>query len=106
LTYVITVDPECECLPGMTGPVKVTVQNGLVVSRQYVGSGAAVSSQYASAFPSVDGLFALIDATVQKATQPVSAQYDGAIGYPTQLTIGDPTRDAGITYSMSAFRIP
>lgn len=102
VAYTITIARTCECLPEMSGPVTVEVRNGTVVSRHYVRSGAAVANQYAELFPSVNGLFALLDAAVRDGVLPLSAQFDPTLGYPTHLIIGDPATDAP-AYAMSEF---
>jgi hypothetical protein len=101
--YVITIMRTCECLREMAGPVTVVVRNGVVESRQYVESGAAVTPQYAALFPTVDGLFSLISDGFRGEARPVSAQYDATLGYPTRFSIGDPAVDAPL-YIVSEFR--
>ena len=95
-SYTVTIARSCECLPEMSGPVVVTVRNGVVDSRQYVQSGAAVTTPYVSLFPGVDGLFAIIDDAVRSGTRPLVAQYHPALGYPTRIELGDPAVDAPV----------
>ena len=95
-SYTVTIARSCECLPEMSGPVVVTVRNGVVDSRQYVGSGAAVTTPYVSLFPGVDGLFAIIDDAVRSGTRPLVAQYHPTLGYPTRIELGDPAVDAPV----------
>jgi len=95
-SYTMTVSRTCECLPEMSGPVLVTVRNGVVESRQYVRSGAAVSDQYVAIFPGIDGLFAIIDDAVRNGTQPLKVEYDASLGYPTRIELGDPAVDAPV----------
>ena len=101
--YTITLYRSCECLAEMSGPVEVAVRSGTVVSRHYVQSGAAVAPQYADLFPTVEGLFAIIDAAVRDGTRPLDARYEAALGYPSRVAIGDPATDAPV-YSVSALR--
>ena len=101
--YTITVLRTCECLREMSGPVTVSVRNGVVESRQYVESGTAVPAQYAELFPTVEGLFALIGDGIRSGTRPLSAQYDSALGYPTRFSIGEPAADAPL-YVISEFQ--
>lgn len=92
--YSYTISRSCECLRETTGPVVVTVRNGVVESRQYTLSGEPVPPQYAEVFPSVEGLFALIDDAIRNGTTPLSVRYDPALGYPTRIALGDPAADA------------
>ena len=101
--YAITIARTCECLPEMSGPVTIMVRNGIVESRHYIQSGATVSSTYAELFPSVTGLFALLDAAVRDGALPLNARFDPRLGYPVRFTIGDPATDA-LVYAVSEFR--
>jgi hypothetical protein len=87
----------------MSGPVRVSVRNGVVEARQYLESGAAVSPQYAELFPTVEGLFSLIESGIRDDARLLSAQYDVTLGYPTRFAIGDPAADAPL-YIVSEFR--
>jgi hypothetical protein len=101
--YTVSIWRTCECLREMSGPVVVSVRAGVVESRQYVESGAAVAPQYAELFPAVEGLFALIDAGIRSGSRPLTARYDPALGYPTRFAIGDPATDAPL-YTVSDLR--
>ena len=103
--YSITVRRTCECTPEMIGPVVVEVRNGAVVSRQYSSNGAAVSPALASSFPSVEGLFEILDEAARSRAPRVDARYDSQLGYPTYVAI-DRDRlvaDDEIIYSVTDF---
>jgi hypothetical protein len=91
--YSMVVTKSCECLPGMTGPVRVTVRNGVVESRRYVDSGLDVPAELAAGFPSVEEMFAMIDDALREGITPHEIRYH-PLGYPTRLAIGDPAADA------------
>ncbi|MEP7347724.1 MAG: DUF6174 domain-containing protein [Gemmatimonadaceae bacterium] len=101
--YTMTIVRTCECLPEMSGPVTVVVRNGVVESRHYAPSGVAVASRYAELFPSVIGLFALVEDAVRDGTLPLRAEFDPILGYPVHIIIGDPATDAPV-YAVSEFR--
>jgi uncharacterized protein DUF6174 len=101
--YSYTIRRSCECLPESSGPVVVTVRNGVVESRQYTQSGAAVSSQYADIFPAVEGLFAIIDGAIRNGTKPLTVEYHPTLGYPTRIALGDPAVDAPL-YTITDLR--
>ncbi|NUO94194.1 MAG: hypothetical protein HOQ17_05265 [Gemmatimonadaceae bacterium] len=86
-SYQITVGRSCFCTPETTRPVIVTVRNGQVESRRYEGTGADVPSQFAPAYPSVDGLFGVIDHAVAEHAATVDVLYDGARGFPVSIQI-------------------
>jgi hypothetical protein len=92
-SYAVTVTRSCECLPEASGSVRVTVKSKTVESRIYTSSGAAVTAQYASAFPSVEELFAMIDEAIRRGAS-VEVKYDPTLGYPTRFADGDPAVDA------------
>jgi len=87
----------------MSGPVVVVVRNKIVESRRYVRSGAAVAPTYDELFPTIDGLFAIIDAAVRDGTRPLDVRYDPTHGYPTRIALGDPALDNPV-YSVSELR--
>lgn len=102
-SYTYTIMRSCECTPEMSGPVSVSVRSGVVESRQYTPSGASVATQYADAFPAVEGLFALIDQAIRNGTKPLTVEYDPTLGYPTRIALGDPAVDAPL-YVVSDLR--
>ena len=86
-SYVVTVRRSCECLPEAAGPVAVTVRAGAVQSRVYTASGNAVSAQFQELFPTVDGLFALIESARRQKVHQLIVEYDDAMGYPVRVSI-------------------
>ncbi len=101
--YAFTLHISCECLPEMSGPVRISVRDGAVESRQYVQSGAAVSAAYAESFPAIEGLFAKIEQAVRDGTRPLEVRYDATLGYPLRIVIGDPAVDAPV-FTVSDFQ--
>lgn len=85
--YSITVRRACECTPEMMGPVVVEVRDGAVVSRVYSSNGAAVDASHASLFPTVDGLFDILDEAARTRAARVQGKYDSYYGYPTYAAI-------------------
>ena len=100
--YRMTIHRSCECLPEMSGPVVVSVRDGIVISRQYVPSGTPVTTTYAELFPAVEGLFALIDGALRDGVRPVDPRFDERLGYPTRFSLGDPATDAPL-YTITQF---
>lgn len=84
-SYDITISRYCECIGG--APVMVSVRNGVVESRTYVGTGAPVSPSLAAIFPDVEGLFDLIDGAIRDGVAVLSVRYDPAWGYPADIDI-------------------
>jgi hypothetical protein len=101
--YTVTIVRSCECLPEAIGPVAVTVRGGTVTARHYVPSGAAVAPQFVPAFPSVEGLFEIIEDAIRDGVHPLYVRYDAGSGYPTRVELGDPSADAPV-YMVSELR--
>lgn len=97
-SYTVVASQQCECLAAASGPVIISVRNGVVESRQYVQSGAAVPPAYASSFPTVDELFAMIEVEQRAGTPLLVAQYDPALGYPTRFSVGVVEADAPVHF--------
>ena len=70
----------------MAGPVRIDVRNGAVTSRVYVATGATVDPKWADLFPTIDGLFVMIDGASERG-ETVEAAYDAHYGYPHRIAI-------------------
>ncbi|MEW5915130.1 MAG: DUF6174 domain-containing protein [Gemmatimonadota bacterium] len=77
----------CECTPEMAGPVRVYVQGGNVLRREYIANQAPVSAQYASSFPSVVGLFDVIASALRDGAYRVEVDYDPDNGLPRVIAV-------------------
>jgi hypothetical protein len=86
-SYDITIARSCECTAEMGGPVIVSVRDGVVVSRTYVATGAAVGSSYTELFPTIDGLFARIDDARSRNAASLDVNYDSEFGFPALIAI-------------------
>lgn len=84
--YAYTLARSCECLPETTAPVRIEVRGGVVTSRTYVATGAAVDAKWADVFPSIDGLFVTMDRAAARGLS-VDATYDRQYGYPREIAI-------------------
>jgi Family of unknown function (DUF6174) len=97
-SYSVVVSRSCECLEAAVGPVRVTVRNGVVQSRDYTRTGAPVATTRDDWFPTVEELFAVIDAAIRDGIQPLDVSYDPTLGYPTRVFIGETASDGGAAY--------
>jgi hypothetical protein len=71
----------------MIGPVVVTVRNGAIESRHYTRDGAIVPAEYAELFPSVEGLFDIIETARREGAAQLDVSYDPTLGYPVRIAI-------------------
>jgi hypothetical protein len=76
-----------ECLPEMVGPVLIKVENGTIVSREYVQTGAPVQSTFADAFPSIDGVFDIVEEAISRDAYRLEVSYHRTLGYPVNIAI-------------------
>jgi hypothetical protein len=95
-SYSYQLFRSCECTPAMGGPVVVEVRNGVVESRHYVSTGASVDTAYAARFPTVEGLFTIVEQAANAGVSPVVVSYDATLGYPKRIQIGDPAVDGPV----------
>lgn len=96
-SYTVVVSRACECLEAAAGPVLVSVRNGVAQSRQYTRTGAPVSMRD-DWFPTIEGLFTVIDAAIRDGITPIDVTYDATLGYPTRVFIGETATDGGAAY--------
>jgi hypothetical protein len=97
-SYDITVARYCECLS--SGPVLVSVRDGLVVSRTYLSNSTDVGLEYAEGYPTIEGLFGRIDDARRQHAASVDVQYDPSFGFPSMISIdySRPAVDDEVTY--------
>ncbi|HEX4932677.1 MAG TPA: DUF6174 domain-containing protein [Gemmatimonadaceae bacterium] len=84
--YEFVVRRECFCPMGGVA-VRVQVRNYLVVSREIDLTGVAVPSSLAHQYPSIDGLFGLIQGAIDDRAYEITTRYDSSYGFPTDVYI-------------------
>jgi hypothetical protein len=85
--YVVEVERQCFCGVEARGPVRVTVSGARVTGRVYSDSGAAVPEAFADLFPSVDGLFDILEDALARPAENVDVTWDAASGAPSSFFI-------------------
>lgn len=86
-SYTFTLQRICFCLPESSGPARVTVIDGAVSGVVYAESGEPVPEQYAYGFPSVGGLFDVIEEALEQDAARVDVTYDPETGVPIDIFI-------------------
>ena len=106
--YAYTLRRSCFCGPEVTRPVQITVRNGTVVELRYADTGVLVDQRWAPLFPSIDGLFAIIDDAIARRAERLDLEFDATLGYPVEIDIDYSTRiaDEEITYTVMGIRLP
>jgi hypothetical protein len=83
-TYVFTVRRSCFC----AGPLLVEVKVGQVaIVRTDLDTGLPVAPQFASLYPDIPGLFAIVRAEIERPAAAVSVEYDPARGFPRLISV-------------------
>jgi hypothetical protein len=90
----------------MTGPVVVSVRNGIVQSREYKSSGRSVPSEFVNSFPGIEGLFDQIANILRQKPARFEADYDPLLGYPTRIVVDFDriVADDEFSYTATEFR--
>jgi uncharacterized protein DUF6174 len=86
-TYEYGVERICFCGVEARGPVLVNVEAGSVLSRRYVDSGDPVLPGFADLFPTVVGLFDVIEGAIEDDAFNIDVSWDIATGLPTDIFI-------------------
>lgn len=102
VSYTMELYRGCECLPGASGTVTIVVRNGVVVSRTYANSDLPVPAALASAFPTIEQIFARMETELREVPHPHDLEFDRQFGFPIRYALGDPAADA-LLYRISAF---
>jgi len=84
--YEYEIANQCFCAYGGM-PVRIVVRDGSIQSLTLVSTGAQVPPQFAGAYHSIDGLFAVIDDALRRKAVRLDAAYDDRFGYPTSVSI-------------------
>ncbi|MEJ2153646.1 MAG: DUF6174 domain-containing protein [Gemmatimonadota bacterium] len=87
LDYDLTLVRGCFCIIESIGPVTVRVRNGEIVSHTYTKTGMPVPEQYAVFFPAVEGLFDVIQESIESNTDHMTVTYDSNTGAPVEIFI-------------------
>ena len=103
--YEFVVRRDCYCMMGGVA-VRVTVRNWTIVSREIESSGVAVPPSMAFYYPSIDGIFSIIQDAIDERADDISTRYDARYGFPTDVYIDYDRRaaDEEDGYTLLRFR--
>lgn len=77
----------CFCPSEVVAPVVVEVRGGEVVARTYQESGEPVESTYAGLWPSLDGVFDIVQDAIDREAAQITVEYHSDLGYPQSIAI-------------------
>ena len=85
-------------------PVTITVQGGTIVSA-IDATGTPIVAQFRDTYPSIDGLFAVIQGAIDRDAYQLDVSYDPARGFPTSIAIDyrQNIADDEISYTVTGF---
>ena len=86
LDYSVTVERRCVC-DGANRPVVVQVSGGAVVSMTDAQTGDPIEISAVGPYPSVEGLFEILQNAVDTDAHDIIATYQIDLGYPLELQI-------------------
>jgi hypothetical protein len=87
LDYSYVLQRNCFCGGEVTGAVRITVENRVVISRRYVETGEPVPQQWESLFPAIEGVFQIVRDAMRNDADEIDARYDGDLGHPIHIFI-------------------
>lgn len=82
-SYDLTVQRLCFC--GSVEPVRVEVRNGQPLSVVFAATGEPVPM--AASFPTVPGLFDIVEDAIERDAHELDVDYDPALGVPVRIEI-------------------
>ena len=85
--YTMRLTRGCFCTEEGRGPVVIAVRGGVVQSRRYVSTGADVPPSLAGDFPSVEALFAHIEAAQRAGANELRVTYHPTLGHPVDVYV-------------------
>lgn len=86
-SYRFTWRKSCECSAESTAPIRITVQQGTILSAVSVETSLPVSSDTLQTLATIDGVFETIEDAYIKGAASVHVTYDPALGFPASLGI-------------------
>jgi len=108
--YEYGLERLCFCGEASRGPIRVTVEAGVVVERVYVRSGEPVPGSLDDLFPVVDGLFDILEDAFEQDAFQIDVTYDPETGVPIDFRIdyaeNIADEELGYTVTESVHQLP
>jgi hypothetical protein len=103
-SYSFVFTQQCTC-QGPQTPVRIVVRNRAVESRTVVDTGEPLDPSYSTRFPSLPGVFGIIQDAMAGGSYSLLAEYDATYGYPVQIQIDftPATVTDNVQYSVAEF---
>ena len=103
--YEYVVKRNCFCVLGGVA-VRITVRNDVVYAREIDGTSVPVPQSMSSLYPSIHGLFTVIQDAIDARAYELTTEYDYTYGFPTDIWIDYDRRvaDEEEGYTLLRFR--
>lgn len=85
VAYVFEMQRYCFCTPTATAAVIVEVQDGGVFRRSYRDTGEELNGGAQDLFPSLDGVFDLLEEMMSARPHRLEVRYDAVRGFPISI---------------------
>jgi hypothetical protein len=87
--YSYRFQRSCECLPEVTRPFVVSVQNGVITEVRDFETGEVLDEDGLGELrvSTVEGLFDVIQEAINDRADSISIEYDSELGYPSSINI-------------------
>jgi len=101
-SYSFVMQRSCFCGGELRDAVRIVVEDGNRVSATYVGSGQPVRADFLQFFPTMDGIFEILEEAYADADS-LDVRYDAALGYPIEAYIDylKNARDDELSFTIS-----
>ncbi|HEX6927131.1 MAG TPA: DUF6174 domain-containing protein [Longimicrobiaceae bacterium] len=77
----------CFCPREVVDPVVVEVRGDSVASATYQQTGEPAAARYAGLWPTLEGVFGIVEEALERDAASVQVEYDAERGYPRSITI-------------------
>ena len=85
--YAYDYRRRCFCLPQLTRPVRIQVEDGDVTGGSFLDDGQPVAAADLKLYPTVEDLFIQVQNAVQADADSIVVSYHPELGYPTEAFI-------------------
>lgn len=97
----------CFCMREAVGPVLVEVREGTIASLTDQESGEPVGENFVELWPSIDGVFGLVQDAIDREAAEITVEYDAERGFPTSVSIDyiEEAVDDELGFTVEAFEV-
>ena len=87
MSYRMTYRRDCYCGSEFTDPTEIEVRSGEIATANYAENDQPIPAYVQPHLPTVEALFAIIDAAIDEDADLLEVTYHPSLGYPTKIAI-------------------